>query len=585
MCDVSHGALPGELYYVRNGFVNDYALSFNLPIKPEITEVYFSWIHDVTNQLTVVPAQKLYTDQLNTGHFTSVLALFQLEYNLTITTSNIHAMYQPMSNIPSHGLVPTKLSSFSVHLLCTGVIFAEVDVKMTMAVASTDNPDNRIFVDIRRKKNCLKDGRPVSDVPVTSSPAFYIGVGCALGSLVIVGVVMATSFLLCRRCRQEKDCKQAKTNPTTDCRVRDRLNFFVGEESRDPLVTPTGMDTLLTTSKLMMIKSGNINNNIINNNNNNSNNNSNNINNSKNSSCNNNDVIQEFPSLTDIRIEPCRLSLKEVIMQDALTQASSRLDRFLREGTLLLGLQHDNINNIVAACVINSSSSNYNGSNSSYDNSNGSCNNVNINRPLLVYPYMDDGNLKVYLQTRMVNGSILSLEQQMCLIIQLSSAVQYLHRSNIIHKDVAARNCFIDSCMTLRLSDSALSRDLFPGEYDSDGCYSNPGSFEVESRPCRWLALEGLSDDLCSSAGDVWSLGIAAWELLTMGQLPYQHLDTCDLLTYLREGYRLPRPQNCPNNLYLLLCECWTADPCSRPLASTLQTSLHNLCMSIVRKI
>jgi len=37
--------VPGELYYCRNGVVNDYALSFNLPIKTDITEIYFSWVN------------------------------------------------------------------------------------------------------------------------------------------------------------------------------------------------------------------------------------------------------------------------------------------------------------------------------------------------------------------------------------------------------------------------------------------------------------------------------------------------------------------------------------------------------------
>jgi WIF domain len=35
--------VPGDLFYCRNGVVNDYALTFNLPIKNEITEIYFNW--------------------------------------------------------------------------------------------------------------------------------------------------------------------------------------------------------------------------------------------------------------------------------------------------------------------------------------------------------------------------------------------------------------------------------------------------------------------------------------------------------------------------------------------------------------
>ena len=35
--------IPGELFYVRHGFVNEYALSFSIPIKSDVTDIYFVW--------------------------------------------------------------------------------------------------------------------------------------------------------------------------------------------------------------------------------------------------------------------------------------------------------------------------------------------------------------------------------------------------------------------------------------------------------------------------------------------------------------------------------------------------------------
>jgi len=35
--------IPGELYYVKDGIINDYALTFNLPLKPNVDEIYFNW--------------------------------------------------------------------------------------------------------------------------------------------------------------------------------------------------------------------------------------------------------------------------------------------------------------------------------------------------------------------------------------------------------------------------------------------------------------------------------------------------------------------------------------------------------------
>jgi len=40
--DVDIG-VNGGLYYVRNGTVNEYALTFNLLLRPDITDIYFNW--------------------------------------------------------------------------------------------------------------------------------------------------------------------------------------------------------------------------------------------------------------------------------------------------------------------------------------------------------------------------------------------------------------------------------------------------------------------------------------------------------------------------------------------------------------
>jgi len=35
--------IAAELYYVRDGVVNDYALSFVLPVKTDVDSIYFDW--------------------------------------------------------------------------------------------------------------------------------------------------------------------------------------------------------------------------------------------------------------------------------------------------------------------------------------------------------------------------------------------------------------------------------------------------------------------------------------------------------------------------------------------------------------
>src|SRR5688572_30482299 len=50
--------VPEEVYYVRNGTVNEYALTFNLPLKTPVKDIYFDWIS--THKLEVTILIQLY---------------------------------------------------------------------------------------------------------------------------------------------------------------------------------------------------------------------------------------------------------------------------------------------------------------------------------------------------------------------------------------------------------------------------------------------------------------------------------------------------------------------------------------------
>src|SRR6218665_830123 len=52
----------------------------------------------------------------------------------------------------------------------------------------------------------------------------------------------------------------------------------------------------------------------------------------------------------------------------------------------------------------------------------------------------------------------------------------------------------VDSRLTVRLTDKALSRDVFPNEYHCLG--------DNENRPVKWLALEALNFRIFSPASD-----------------------------------------------------------------------------------
>lgn len=46
-----------------------------------------------------------------------------------------------------------------------------------------------------------------------------------------------------------------------------------------------------------------------------------------------------------------------------------------------------------------------------------------------------------------------------------------------------------------------------------------------------------------------WSFGVTMWELATLAQQPYVEIDHGDLFAFLKMGYRLSQPVNCPDEL------------------------------------
>ncbi|XP_070506941.1 uncharacterized protein [Chironomus tepperi] len=137
--------------------------------------------------------------------------------------------------------------------------------------------------------------------------------------------------------------------------------------------------------------------------------------------------------------------------------------------------------------------------------------------------------------------------------MQIALGMKHLEEKRITHRDLAARNILIDENKNLKISDFGLSRW---------GIYVNTKNKKV---PLRWLSIEAMKDNLYSSKSDVWSFAIVLWEIGTLGGFPYPTIQNHELLSFLKSGKRLEKPENCSDVLYELMLQCWTTDPDDRP--------------------
>ncbi|XP_048588391.1 tyrosine-protein kinase RYK [Nematostella vectensis] len=201
-------------------------------------------------------------------------------------------------------------------------------------------------------------------------------------------------------------------------------------------------------------------------------------------------------------------------------------------------------------------------------------------QPLVMFPFMNRGNLKLFLKrSRSPEGVSKSLTTAdlVHMGIQVAKGMQYLARRAIVHKDLAARNCVLDDELNVKVTDCALSRDLFPGDYC---CLC-----DNENRPVKWMAVESLESNRYTVSSDVWSYGVLLWELMTLALQPYANIDAFEMLNFLKKGHRIAQPVNCPDELFTVIACCWALSEDDRPSFGQLivcLTEFHNALSNFI---
>ncbi|XP_061684088.1 mitogen-activated protein kinase kinase kinase 10 [Syngnathoides biaculeatus] len=160
--------------------------------------------------------------------------------------------------------------------------------------------------------------------------------------------------------------------------------------------------------------------------------------------------------------------------------------------------------------------------------------------------------------------------------VQIATGMDYLHNQAfvpIIHRDLKSSNILILepverddlSGKTLKITDFGLAR-----EWHQTTKMSAAGTY-------AWMAPEVIKLSLFSKSSDVWSFGVLLWELLT-GEVPYREIDALAVAYGVAMNkLTLPVPSTCPEPFALLLSECWSPNPHSRPSF----TFIHRRLLSI----
>ncbi|CAK5023996.1 unnamed protein product [Meloidogyne enterolobii] len=129
---------------------------------------------------------------------------------------------------------------------------------------------------------------------------------------------------------------------------------------------------------------------------------------------------------------------------------------------------------------------------------------------------------------------------KLILIKDAANGVDYLHEHNIIHCDLAARNCLMDKTLKIKITDFGLSTKLKDEE-----------EINVEKKaklPIPYLAPETFIRKILSKKTDVYSFGVLNWEIFTNGKVPFKGLTDLEIARKIVNAEYLTFPTNTPND-------------------------------------
>ncbi|XP_061153088.1 tyrosine-protein kinase RYK isoform X2 [Syngnathus typhle] len=513
--------LDAELYYVRDDVVNVNAMSFTMPVPSETDSLHFTW------------------------HAKS-----KVDYRLGFHVENPTTMNVPQSNISSQGELPRFPSVFRVDLFCSGK--ADGEAVVTVQLNVTLRADNYTVLNFKRRKMCYKriDSDPKIPfpftnhtlhtlqqpdfdgvtAPTTSTQVFYISVSVCCIVIFLVAIILAILHLhSMKRVEMEDSVSDSGSSQGLSQPSTQTTQYLRADTPNNAAPVSSFPSLRIEKNDLRSVT-----------------------------------LMEAKAKVKDIAISRERVTLRDVlhegtfgrifhgVLLDEKDPAKERpvfvktvkehasevqVTMMLTESCKLRGLHHRNLLPISHVCTEDGE------------------------KPMVLLPFMAWGNLKLFLrQCKLAeanNPQAISQQDLVYMAIQIACGMSYLARREVIHKDLAARNCVIDDNMQVKITDNALARDLFPMDYHCLG--------DNENRPVRWMALESLLDNDFSSASDVWAFGVTLWELMTLGQTPYVDIDPFEMSAYLKDGYRIAQPINCPDELFAVMACCWALDPEERP--------------------
>jgi hypothetical protein len=182
----------------------------------------------------------------------------------------------------------------------------------------------------------------------------------------------------------------------------------------------------------------------------------------------------------------------------------------------------------------------------------------------------------------------LSMPVAVDLMLQVARGLKYLHRNNIVHRDVKSLNILVKSLTgvpELEYKEGYLSAklaDFGTSKTKNESTRRSHLTLDIGTTP--WMAPEMFGIDRSTVQWpqiahafktDVYSFALVCYEILTRKQ-PFEDVLRSELYNWITVRRERPElPERCPRRLASLIQRCWEHDPCVRPNFPEICTELR----------
>ena len=175
-------------------------------------------------------------------------------------------------------------------------------------------------------------------------------------------------------------------------------------------------------------------------------------------------------------------------------------------------------------------------------------------QPCMIFECPDGGNLHEILKSTDPDANISTPEKLpdtdlLSFGVQVADAMTYLEKRCFVHRDLATRNCHVTQQKQIKLLPFGVIRPEDEENYYKVG--------HQTMLPVRWLPHNTITHGSFTTQTDIWSFGVFLWELYSYGRQPYEGQTDEEVVGCLQAGELLQQPDECPNEVYDLMLQCW----------------------------